>query len=343
MAFKLKRKLRVIVLVDEGLVPPESIEGLAEEQILPFKNEYDVISTLKRMGHEVRAVGARNDTGVIRSAVEEFKPQITFNLLVEMHGYSMFEPHVVSYLELLKQPYTGCGPRGLMLAHDKALTKEILAFHRIPVPAFTVFAKNQEVRPSRRLKFPLLVKSLSEEGSVGISQASMVNNEETLRERVEFIHRKTNTHAIAEEYIEVRELYMAVIGNQRLQTYTPWELVIKNLPEGAPLIATSKIKWDRRYQKKVGLVTKAADLTPEQRKKFDHVSRRIYRLLSLSGYARLDFRLAEDGTLYLLEANPNPDISRGEDFAEAAQHSKIGYEELLQRIMNLGLSYRPSF
>ncbi len=229
-----------------------------------------------------------------------------------------------------------------MLAHDKALTKEILTYHRIPVPAFAVFSRNRRIKRPPRLKFPLLVKSLVEEGSVGISQASIVHDDHALAERVEFVHRKIG-HAIAEQYIEGREIYVAITGNQRLQVYTPWELHVENLPEGAPLIATSKLKWDRAYQKKIGLSTKPADLTPEIRKQIDHVSRRIYRILNLSGYARLDFRLSAEGVLYLLEANPNPDISYGEDFGEAAEHSGIGYEQLLQKIVNLGISYRPIF
>src|SRR5262249_41029186 len=151
-------------------------------------------------------------------------------------------------------------------------------------------------------------------GSTGISQSSIVNDDAALAERVDFIHRHTGSHAIAEQYIEGREIYAAVIGNQRLQMYTPWELIIQNLPPGAPYIATSKIKWNKAYQKKVGLVTKAADLNPEMVQNLDHLSKRIYRVLNLSGFARLDFRLTPEGKIYLLEANPNPHISRGEDF-----------------------------
>jgi D-alanine-D-alanine ligase len=343
MAFKPKKRLKILGVLDKDLIPPENIKELPEGERKKYANEYDVISTLQELGHEVKIVGVAKDVTVIRAAMEEFQPQVAFNLIVEMHGYSMFEPHVVSYLELIQLPYTGCNPRGLMLAHDKALTKEILTYHRIPVPAFAVFPRNRRIQRPPRLKFPLLVKSLVEEGSVGISKASIVHDDDALTERVEFVHRKIGTHVIAEQYIEGREIYVAVTGNHRLQVYTPWELLIENLPEGEPLIATSKIKWDRAYQKKVGLSTKPADLSPEIKKQIDHVSRRIYRILNLSGYARLDFRLTPEGVLYLLEANPNPDISLGEDFAEAAHHCGISYEKLLQTIVNLGISYRPIF
>src|SRR5438094_2589266 len=238
------KKLRVIVLCHEDLVPPDTIDGLTPKEIAPFKTEWDVISTMKKICHEVSPVGVYNNLGVIGNALLEHKPHVAFNLLEEFHGYPLYDHHVVSYLELMKQPYTGCNPRGLTISHDKALAKMVLAYHRIHVPAFAVFYMNRKVRRSKRLKFPLLVKSISEEGSVGIAQASIVNDDAKLAERVEFIHRQTKTHAIAEQYIAGREIYVSVIGNQRLQCYTPWELVIEKLPEGAQNLATSKLKWD---------------------------------------------------------------------------------------------------
>jgi len=334
------KKLRVLVLVHEDLVPPDTIEGLSAKEIAPWKTEWDVISTVKKMGHDVYPIGVYNNLGVIGNALIEHRPHIAFNLLEEFHGYPLYDQHVVSYLELMKQPYTGCNPRGLTISHDKALSKMVLAYHHIHIPAFAVFHMNRKVKRSKRLKFPLLVKSISEEGSVGIARASIVNDDEKLAERVEFIHRQTKTHAIAEQYIAGREIYVSVIGNQRLQTYTPWELLIEKLPEGAPNIATSKLKWDPAYQEKVGVVTRAADLPPDIVKKIESLSKKIYRILFLSGYARLDYRLTDDGRLYLLEANPNPQIAFGEDFADSAKHLGIDYEALLQKIMTLGLSYR---
>jgi len=334
------KKLRVIVLCHEDLVPPDSIEDLSAKEIAPFKTEWDVISTLKKIGHEVSPVGVYNNLGVIGNALMEHKPQVAFNLLEEFHGYPLYDQHVVSYLELMKQPYTGCNPRGLTISHDKALSKMVLAYHHIHVPAFAVFHMNRKVQRSRRLKFPLLVKSISEEGSVGIARASIVNDDAKLAERVDFIHRQTKTHAIAEQYIAGREIYVGVIGNQRLQCYTPWELVIEKLPEGAPNIATSKLKWDPAYQEKVGVVTRAAELDKKMRDKLVRLSKKIYRTLFLSGYARLDYRVSDDGEIYLLEANPNPQIAQAEDFADSAQHCGVDYESLLQKIIGVGLRYR---
>jgi D-alanine-D-alanine ligase len=334
------KKLRVMILCHEDLVPPETIEGLSAKEVAPYKTEWDVISTLKTIGHEVYPVGVYNSLGVIGNALLEHKPHIAFNLLEEFHGYPLYDQHVVSYLELMKQPYTGCNPRGLTISHDKALAKMVLAYHRIHVPAFAVFHMNRVVKRSRRLKFPLLVKSISEEGSVGIARASIVSDDEKLAERVEFIHRQTKTHAIAEQYIAGREIYVSVIGNQRLQTYTPWELVIEKLPEGAPNIATSKLKWDPAYQEKVGVVTKAAELDKKMIEKIGRLSKKIYRTLFLSGYARLDYRVTDEGDIYLLEANPNPQIANQEDFADSAKHCGVDYEALLQKIIALGLRYR---
>src|SRR5213083_717555 len=319
------KKVRVIVLCHEDLVPPDSIEGLTPKESAPFKTEWDVISTLKKMGHEVSPVGVYNNLGVIGNAILEGKPHIAFNLLEEFHGYPLYDQHVVSYLELMKQPYTGCNPRGLTISHDKALSKMVLAYHRIHIPAFAVFRMNRIVKRSKRLKFPLLVKSISEEGSVGIARASIVNDDAKLAERVEFIHLQTKTHAIAEQYIAGREIYVSVIGNQRLQTYTPWELVIEKLPEGAPNIATSKLKWDPAYQEKVGVVTRAAELDKKMHDRLVRLSKKIYRTLFLTGYARLDYRVTDDGQIYLLEANPNPQIALNEDFADSAKHSGLDY------------------
>jgi len=320
-------------------MPPDMVPEGVEKEKQPWRTEFDVISTLKAMDHEVYPVGLASDLAVISKAREEHKPQIAFNLLEDFEGQALFDQHVVSYLELLKQAYTGCNPRGLTLAHDKALSKKILSYHRIALPGFAVFPVGQKVVRPVKLKFPLFVKSVVEEGSVGISQASVVHDDGKLAERVEFIHRQTNNHAIAEQYIEGREIYVSVIGNRKLQTYTPWELVINNLPDGALNIATGRLKWNPDYQKKVGLVTKPADLPPDLQRKLELLSKRIYRHLCLSGYARLDYRMTNDGEFYLLEANPNPQIAMNEDFADSAAHSGLEYPQLLQKIITLGLSY----
>jgi len=338
------KKLRVLNLVAEGLEPPENVEGLSDEELTgaDWKTEYDVASTLDELGHEVQTLGVHSDLGVIRRAIEEFRPHIAFNLLEEFGGLAIFDQNVVIYLELMKLRYTGCNPRGLMIARDKALSKKLLAYHRIRIPEFAVFRRGRRVHCPRRLRFPLFVKSVVEDASLGISRASLVRNQESLAERVAFVHERVGSDAIAEEFIDGRELYVGVIGNQRLETFPIWELLFEKQGDDVPLIATAHAKWNLKYQKKWGVMSRAAtDLPDALVRRVYRYSRVIYRVLGLSGYARIDFRLTEDGSLYFLEANPNPALTYGEDFAESAETKGISYARLLQRILNLGLKYRP--
>jgi D-alanine-D-alanine ligase len=336
-------KRRILVMMHETLVPPESLAGLSDKEITPIKSEYDVTSALRRMGHEVRPLGVASDLGVLREAMETFDPHITFNLLEEFHGVAVYDQHVVSYLELMKRRYTGCNPRGLMLAHDKALSKQVLAYHRIPVPEFAVFPMNRKFRAPRKTTFPLLVKSLTAEGSEGIAHASLVHDEAELRERTEFVHRQIATDAIAERYIDGRELYVGVLGNERLETLPVWEMRFTK-PMDGPRIATARIKWDEDYQKKRGIVLgPAEDLPPGVGERIRKICLRTYRVLNLSGYARIDLRLTPENTTYVLEANPNPDLSDDAEIARAAAIRSVSYEELLDRIMQLGLRYRAQW
>ena len=342
----MRGKLRVLVLMHKDLVPPDSIEGMQGEEVdaAPWKTEYDVFAALKNLGHDVRPLGVISDLGRIRSALEEFKPHVAFNLLEEFDGVAVYDAHVVSYLELMRQPYTGCNPRGLILARDKALSKKLLTYHRIRVPAFHVFPKGRAIRRPARLKLPLFVKSVTEEGSRGISQASLVRDDEKFRERVEFIHRQVGTDAIAEEYIEGRELYVGMLGNARLTAFPVWELLFTKMPPDVPRIATGSVKWNVDYQKRWGIETRAATDLPEGvDERIRQICRRAYRILDLTGYARMDLRMTEAGDVYVLEANPNPQIGYGEDFAESAEVGGIGYGPLLQRILNLGVRYRAEW
>lgn len=336
------RSHRILVLVHPDCVPPDSIQGLTDLELAPFRTEYDVVATLSNIGHEVRVLGVSHDLWEIRNAVQDFKPYVVFNMLEEFAGVGVFDTHVAAYLEALRVPYTGCNPRGLMLAHNKGLAKMVCRYHRIPVPAFHVFTiGGRNVSPPKRLRYPMIVKSLTEEGSVGISQASIVNDPEQLAERVRFIHRTTATDAIVEHYIDGREIYVGVIGNQRLQTLPIWEMDFSGLPERAPRIATGKLKWDDAYQEKVKLNTGPAENLPDGlATELPKLAKRAYRALQLSGYARMDFRLADDGRIYLLEANPNPQLMYGEDFAESAEFGGISYEQLMSRIVSLGRRYR---
>ena len=337
------KRLRVIVLTHEDLVPPDSKQGLSEKEIQPWKTEYAVADTLRKMGHEVQVLGVSDELQPIRRLVEGWQAQIVFNLLMEFQDIGAYQAHVASYLELLGVPFTGCNPLGILLARDKALCKKILRYHRIPTAHFGVFPVGRKVRVRRDLRYPLIVKSIDEEASLGISQKSVVSDEQRLRERVEFIHRQVGSDAIAEEYIEGRELTVSVLGNERLTVFPVWELFFKNLPEGSLPIATARAKWDLAYQKRVGIDTgPAKQLTPASEARIARIARRVYRMLGLSGYARLDLRLSPEGRVFVIEANATPDIADDEDFALSAKKGGLPYPKLLQRILNLGLSYRRS-
>ncbi len=293
-------RLRVLALVHRHLVPPGAVEEGADITNEPWRTEYDVVSTLGAMGHEVQVLPVHDDLGDIRRAGTDWKPHIAFNLLEGFDDIVIFDQNVVSHLELLKLSYTGCNARGLLLARDKSLSKKLLAYHRIRVPEFEVFRAGRPIRRPKRLTFPLMVKSLTEEASIGISQASVVDSDEKLKERIAFVHESIGTAAIVEQYIEGRELYVGLLGNQTLQAMPVWELFFTNMPEGA-----------------------------------------TYRALELSGYARIDLRLDDAGNAWVLEANPNPQIARGEDFAASAEKIGLSYETVLQRIINLGLRWQP--
>lgn len=334
------KPLRILVLTHADLVPPESLEGRSEREIGTWRKEYDVCHGLRELGHEVLVLGVSHDLAPIKQHVDGFQPHAVFHLLMEFQDVAVYQAHVTSYLELLRAPYAGCNPRGLLLARDKALSKLLFRVHRIPTPGFVVFPRDRKVRVPKRLDYPRIVKSVDEEASLGIAQASIVYDEEKLRERVAFVHRRVNTEAIAEQYVAGRELTIGVLGNERLTTFPVWEMFFENLPEGAEPIATARVKWDLAYQRRVGIETgPAKDLTPDRAAEIARIAKRTYRALGLSGYARIDLRLTDDGRLFVIEANPNPDLTRDEDFARSAAADGIDYPELLQRIVTLGMRH----
>jgi D-alanine-D-alanine ligase len=334
-----RKPLRVLVLVHETLVPPENVEGYTPQEIDEWRTEYDVSTSLKAMGHEVRVLGLGDNLAELRAVIMDWKPDVAFNLLEEFQGIVTYDQYVVAFLELMRLPYTGCNPRGMMISRDKVLSKQILAYHRIATARYALLPRKRRYVEPRRLKFPLFVKSATEDASLGISQASIIYDGQKLRERVEFIHEHTNSDALVEEFIEGRELYIGVMGNERLTSFPVWELNFGALPD-VMSIATRKVKWDRRYQQKHGINTGPAHDLPEGLPmRLALLARRIYRALSLSGYARIDVRLKPDGSVYVLEANANPNLAQEEDFATSALSAGLGYDGVLARIIQYGQNY----
>jgi hypothetical protein len=198
----MNNKQRVLVLMHPDLIPPESNEGFSEQDASNWKTEYDVVSTLRTAGYDVKPLGVHDELRPIRDEIEGWKPDVVFPLLEQFHGEAIYDQTVASYLELMRVPYTGCNPRGLMLARQGPV-EDAVHYHRIPVPSFAVFPIGRKVKRPRRLAMPLIVKSVSEDASWGISQ-SVVDSDEKLAERVVFIHERIGTAAIAEQHIPGR-------------------------------------------------------------------------------------------------------------------------------------------
>lgn len=327
---------RVMLLVHQSLKPAEALLSPQDRLASAAKTEYDIYHNLKALGHDVQVVGVYDDLKVIRTAIETFKPTVAFNLLEEFAGEAIYDQNVVSYLELMRVKYTGCNPRGLILARDKGLTKEILAYHRIKVPRHAVFPKFRPIRRPRDLEFPLIVKCLSEEASLGISQASVVDNDTKFKERIEYLHQTYHVDVIAESFIEGREFYVGVLGNERLETLSIWELSFGSEARPESKFATTRVKFNEDYRKQHKIeYGKAKGLAPEIERRIAEVCKRTYRHIKLSGYARIDLRMTADGQIYVIEANPNPDVAADEEFAESAYASGYSYGELLTKILKL--------
>jgi D-alanine-D-alanine ligase len=235
-------------------------------------------------------------------------------------------------------PFTGCGATGLTLCKDKGISKKILGYHHIHVPNFVVIPRGQRNLRLKNSTFPMVVKPIKDEASYGISQASFVQTDEQLRDRVAFIHDKYNSDAIAEEYIDGRELYVSLMGNTRLKVFPIRELVFGEVPPDEPKIATYKAKWDDEYRKRWALRNEFADrLEPAVATRIGETCKRIYRLLTIEGYARIDLRLTAQDRLYFIEANPNPHLAADEDFALSADKAGLPYPELIDAIIRLGM------
>lgn len=333
------KKYRVLVLVHKDLVPKEEVP--TAEVNPEWRMEWDVVTTLRTRGHEMLVIGVHDDLTPIRQAIDEFKPTIVFNLMEAFADIGVFDQNVVSYLELLRVPYTGCNPRGLMLTRDKALARKLLAYHRIPSPDFTVVPLNRKPILPKRLTYPMIVKSLTYESSIGISQASVVANEEQLIKRVKYIHDTILTPAIIEQFIDGRELYVGVIGNHRLRVFPVWEMSFAKMSDNHWHIATERVKWSVKYQKRHGIDTAEAQLPDGVATRIQHLAKRTYRALDQSGYARIDFRMDANGKVYVIEANANPQLAQLEDFAQSAKRVKMSYSRLLERIMALGIQWQP--
>jgi len=333
-----KRKLKILALFD-AIAPTTIDQDLsAELKTEDWKTEANVLAALAELGHTVEHLAIFDDLNLLQQKFDSFQPDIIFNLADQFKNNRAFDQNIVSFLEMHGVAFTGCGSTGLTLCKHKAISKKILGYHRIHVPEFTVIARGKRCARPARLRFPILVKPLKEEASYGISQASFVETDDQFKERVQFIHASHDCDVIAEEYIAGRELYVSVLGNHRLDVYPIRELVFKEVPPDEPKIATYRAKWDEEYRKRWGLQNQFAEaLDPALAKEIVQTCKRIYRLLTIDGYARVDLRVTATNEIYFIEANPNPHLAADEDFAQSALKSGVTYPQLIERIIRTGL------
>jgi D-alanine-D-alanine ligase len=331
------KRLKVLALFD-AIAPTTLDQDLsAELKTEDWSSEADVLKALRKLGHRTEYLAIFDDLDLLRQKVRYFKPDIIFNLCDQFRHNRAFDQHIAAYLELCGVPFTGCGATGLTLAKQKGISKEILGYNGLRVPRFVTVPFGARIVRPKGLEFPLIVKPLNEEASLGISQSSFVETDLQFKNRVRFLRDNYGLDVIAEEYIHGREVYVSLLGDRKLQVFPIREILFQDVPEGQPRIASYRAKWDYDYRWKWGIDNQFARLNPALKRRIQKVGRQVFRFLKLNGYARLDLRITPEGEVVFIEANPNPILARHEDFAHAAVKSGLKYHELIQAILRIGL------
>ncbi len=325
------RKLKITVLVDWNTIPDDDPEFHADP--LPPVTEYHVINALRELGHKVAVAGVKDSVSELVGVLSEQRPQMVFNLVEVFHGDRSQDRNIAGLLELMNLPYTGTGPDGLLLCRDKGLCKRILNAHRIRVPAFFTSRPGRRTVIPARFPLPAIVKPLYGDGSDGIANASLVDSAARLLERVEYVHGNWRQPAIVEEYISGREMYVATLGNNRLDVLPPREIFFDSAAGNGPEISTYHVKFNPAYQEKWNIHFGFAELAQQQIERIRRICSRAAHALHIRDYGRIDLRLTADGRIVVLEVNPNPDLAYGEEVAESAEHASISYHSLIERIL----------
>ncbi|MDD4182763.1 MAG: ATP-grasp domain-containing protein [Candidatus Omnitrophica bacterium] len=333
------KKLKVLLVFDCPYVTARGYDFAKEFKEPDWDTQLNVYEALLENGHEVSLLGVYDDASILIEEVRQNKPDVVFNIMEGFRKKTNLERNAAWLLEMLNVPFTGANPAALLVCNDKALSKKILSFHKIRVPNFHTFHKNRKLKSIKRPKLPAIVKPLCEEASVGISQASVVDNEAACLERIKFIHEKMNMDAIVEEYVPGREFYVSVIGHKILEVLPIREMKFGEISDPESKIATYKAKWDDEYRKKWGIQNVFANNMPEGlEKKLTHICKTAYRALNLNSYARFDMRVSADGRIYALEVNANPCLAKDDEIAQSADKANISYGKLIQKILSLALN-----
>jgi D-alanine-D-alanine ligase len=331
-----RKRFKVLVLFDTAGTPPANQDFTKELKTDDWAAEAHVIDALKQLGHEVRTIGVWDEPGMIIDEIKANPPDVVFNLTEHFNEVSAYDRNVAGLLEMLGVPYTGSSPTGLTLCKNKGMAKELLAYHKIRVPNFAIFSPGATIKRPSRLKFPLFIKPAEEEASYGISLDSFVENDEAFEERVRFIHEKMNQTALVEEYIEGREIYVSLLGNDSLRVFPFREVIFTEIPEGQPRFSTFKAKWDDAYRKRWGIQNVFAEpFANGTDQRIVKICKAVYRALRIRGYGRIDLRVTPEGEIVILEANPNPNLDRDDEFAQSAAKTGLNYPRMVQRILKL--------
>jgi len=332
------KKLKITILYDRPADGSDQKELQLASSTQGTESHHGLYRNLAPLGHELRLYGVYDDVNGLMRELETNPPDIVFNTCETFRGDSSMELHIPALLEMMRIKYTGSGPDALMLAQNKGLAKKVLAYHGLWTADFMVYAKGQfAVRPSK-LRYPLIVKPLTEDASIGIAESSVVKNDEALESRITYVHDKIGCAALVEEYIEGRELNIGLLGNGRPAILPPIELDFSKAPNDKLKVYSFKAKFDSAYRKRWGIQSVLpTDLKKETIASIEEISTNAFNALGLRDYGRIDLILAPDGALYVLEVNPNPNIAEDEDLPFAAEEAGMKYSELAERIIKLAL------
>ena len=331
--------LKVAVLYDvwgeEDTSEPEATQTGRKRKVKEDREE--IFDALGKLGHEPSyyVLDGRPQSlyGLGKCGAD-----LVFNLTESYAGDDTKEMNVAAYMDLLGLPYTGAGPHAHFLAQDKATAKKMFAFHEIRTPFFAT-AYRGNIDHAHDVKFPLIVKPQSEDGSIGIDAAAVVTGVKELMERVEYVQNEFDSPALIEEYIEGREIYASVLGSYEKTEVLPLvELDLSKLPRGTPKIASRDVKFETDSKAyKLTKSTIAEDLDEPTVQKLSETALAAYRAVKLRDYGRIDMRLTPDGEVYVIEANPNPWLSSKHEFAMAAKKSGRSYTQLIAEIVDMAL------
>jgi D-alanine-D-alanine ligase len=342
-------KLKVAILYDTW--EEETVVSEPEEQERPVRKKKagkktrkekedreEIFESLAKLGHEPFYYVLDGRTQSLQG-LAKCGADLVFNLTESYAGDDTKEMHVAAYMDLVGLPYTGAGPHANFLAQDKAIAKKMFAFHGIRTPFFATAYRGQ-IDHAHDISFPLIVKPMSEDGSIGINSDAVVTSIKELMERVQYIQDEFDSPALIEEYIEGREIYAAILGSYESTRALPLvELDLSKLPEGLPKIASYDVKFEKHTE--AHRLTKSAvatDLDEETVTRLMETAIAAYRAVKLRDYGRIDMRLTPKGEVYVIEANPNPWLSSKHEFAMAAKASGLSYTQLIGEILDLALT-----